>query len=160
MTTDFNGSTISAMVPGDREHRFRLPLIHSSVPPKTLAALEAVQDAVKATAGARSHKAQQEAADVVRSAVGDLYDRAASTSRADQEHHREGYAYAAAKFSRAIGEAEAALQLLADHAQQYANPVGVGFPEDRRAASAAVAQLHVVADVLGNLPAVPELREG
>lgn len=157
MTTDFNGSTISAMVPGDREHRFRLPLNHSSVPPKTLAALEAVQDAVKATAGARNHKAQQEAADVVRSAVGDLYDRAASTSRADQEHHREGYSYAAAKFSRALGEAEAALQLLADHAQQFDNPVGVGFKADHRDNSPTVVQLHLLADALKNMPAVPEL---
>ncbi len=50
----------------------------------------------------------------VQAAVHDLYDRASSTSRADREHHREGYADAAASFSWVIGEAQAALQLLAD----------------------------------------------
>jgi hypothetical protein len=157
---DFNGSTVSAMVPGDREHRFRLPADRSTMPPKTLAALEAVQEAVKATAAARSHKAQQEAGDQVRAAVGDLYDRAASTSRADQEHHREGYSYAASKFSRAMGEAEAALQLLADHAQQFDNPGGVGFKADHRDNSPTVVQLHLIADALRTMPAAPELKEG
>jgi hypothetical protein len=155
---DFNGSPVSAMVPGDREHRFRLPLDRASVPPKTLAALDAVQGATKAAADAHTPKAQQAAGDVVRAAVGDLYDRAASTSRADREHHREGYAYAAAKYDRAMGEAQAALQLLADHAQQYDNPVGVGFIEDSRAKSQTVVHLHLVADALKNMPTLPELE--
>ncbi|MFF2511673.1 hypothetical protein [Streptomyces sp. NPDC058086] len=156
--TDFNGSSISALVPGDREHRFRLPLDRSSVPPKTLAALDAVQQAVKATADATTPKAKQAAGEAVRTAVDGLYDRAASTSRADREHHREGYAYAAAKFNRAIGEAQAALQLLADHAQQYGNGAGIGFAEDMRANSPAVLHLRLLADSFKSMPAVPELE--
>lgn len=154
---DFNGSIVAAMVPGDREHQFRLPCDRSTMPPKTLAALEAVQEAVKATAGARSHKAQQEAGDGVRAAVGDLYDRSASTSRADREHHQEGYAYSSAKFARALAEAQAALQAMADHAQQADNPTGVGFKADHRANSPAVVQLHLIADALRTMPAAPEL---
>lgn len=158
MTIDFNGSTVAALVPGDREYQFRLPRDTASMPPKTLAALDAVQQATKGAADARTPKAQREAAEAVQAAVHDLYDRASSTSRADREHHREGYAYAAAKFSRAIGEAQAALQLLADHAQQHANPGGVGFLEDSRAKSPAVMQLHLLADSFKSMPAVPELE--
>lgn len=154
---DFKGTPMGANVPGDRTHEFRLPLDRSTVPPKTMTALEAVQAAAKAVGEARSTKAQQAANDALRDAVGDVYDRASSTSRADREHHQEGYAYAAAKFSRAMGEAEAALQLLADHAQQYDNPVGVGFNADHRDNSSAVVQLHVIADALKSVPAVPEL---
>ncbi|MFF1743525.1 hypothetical protein [Streptomyces mirabilis] len=158
MTIDFNGSPFAANVAGDREHRFRLPRDTASVPPKTLAALDAVQQAVKATTDATTPKARQAASEAVRAAIGDLYDRAASTSRADREHHREGYAYAAAKFSRAMGEAESALQLLADHAQQYGNGVGIGFAEDMRANSPAVLQLRLLADAFKSMPAVPELE--
>ncbi|MER5470851.1 hypothetical protein [Streptomyces sp. NPDC002685] len=158
MTIDFNGSPFAANVAGDREHRFRLPRDTASMPPKTLAALGAVQQATKGAADARTPKAQREAAEAVQAAVHDLYDRASSTSRADREHHREGYAYAAAKFSRAIGEAESALQLLADHAQQYGNGVGIGFAEDMRAKSPAVMQLHLLADSFKSMPAVPELE--
>jgi len=155
--TDFKGTPMGATVPGDRTHEFRLPLDRSTMPPKTLAALDAVQEAVKTASSARSHKAQQEAGDAVRSAVGDLYDRAASTSRADREHHQEGYAYASAKFARAVGEAQAALQAMADHAQQADNPTGVGFKADHRANSPALVQLRLIADALTSLPAVPEL---
>ncbi|MEV8036727.1 hypothetical protein [Streptomyces sp. NPDC086182] len=158
MTIDFNGSPVTAMVPGDREHRFRLPLDTASMPPKTLDALGAVQQATKAAADARSPKAQREATDAVQTAVHDLYDRASSTSRADREHHREDYAYAAAKFNRALGDVEVALQLLADHAQQYDNPVGVGFPEDARANSPAVMRLRLIADALKSVPGVPDLE--
>jgi len=158
MTTDFAGSPVSALVPGDREHRFRLPLDRASMPPKTLDALDAVQQATKAAADASTPKARQAASEAVRGAVADLYDRASSTSRADREHHREGFAYAAAKFDRAVGEAQAALQLLADHAQQHANPGGIGFPEDMRASSPAVMQLRLLADSFKSMPAVPELE--
>lgn len=158
MTIDFNGSTVTALVPGDREHRFRLPLDTASMPPKTLDALGTVQQATKGAADARTPKAQREATEAVQAAVQDLYDRASSTSRADREHHREGYAYAAAKFDRAVSEARVALQLLADHAQQYGNPGGIGFPEDMRATSPAVMQLRLLADSFKSMPAVPELE--
>lgn len=157
MTIDFNGSPQSASVAGDREHVFRMPLDRTTVPAKTLKALEAVQEAVKGTEKAHGPKAQQQAADAVRDAVGDLYDRASSTSRADRQLHEEGFAYSAAKFKRAIEDAEAALQGMADHAQQADNPVGVGFKADAREKSATVVQLHLIADVLKNMPAVPEL---
>lgn len=158
MTTDFNGSAVYAMVPGDREHRFRLPLDRASMPAKTVDALDVVQQATKAAGAATTPKAQQAASEAVRAAVADLYDRAASTSRAGREHHREGYAYAAAKFNRAIGEAQAALQLLADHAQQFSNPAGIGFPEDVRANPPVMAQLHLIDDSFKSLPAVPDLE--
>lgn len=156
---DFHGTTIEACVPGDRTHHFRLPVNRDTVPPKTLAALEAVQGAVKASGSARGHKAQLEAGDAVRSAVAGLYEQAMSTSRADCEQHREGYEKAAARYRRALEEAEEALQVMADHAQQHDNPTGVGFPEDRRAKSQAVAQLHLVVDALAHLPAPSGLQE-
>lgn len=157
MHVDFNGTPVSANVAGDREHRFFLPHDQSTVPPKTLTALAAVQEAVSTEAKAKTPAAKREATDALRAAVGDLYDRASSTSRAAREYHREGYSYGAAKLARALGEAEAALQLMADHAQQYDNPVGVGFAADRRDRSKAVMQLHLIADTLGSLPAVAEL---
>jgi uncharacterized membrane protein YqiK len=160
--TDFNGSAFQAVIPGDRAHHFVLPLDRSTVPPKTLAAVEAVEKAVKAAATTREKKphdlnAQRAAADAVRTAVHDLYDRAASTSRADRQHHEENYAYATAKFTRAIGEAQAALQMLADHALQADNPGGVGFKANERSTSPTVSRLRVIADTLTNMPAVPEL---
>ncbi|MFI5684657.1 hypothetical protein [Streptomyces sp. NPDC051636] len=157
MRTDFHGTPAEACVPGDRTHHFRMPRDRSTVPPKTLAALDAVQEAVKTASTANSPKAQREAGEAVRTAVGDLYDRAESTSRADAEHHREGYAYARARFTRALGEAQAALQAMADHAQQYANPAGVGFPADPQAKSPTVVQLHLIDDALVNMPTAPEL---
>lgn len=159
MTVDFKGSPFGASVAGDRMHEFRMPLDRTTVPAKTLKALEAVQEAVKGTEKAHGPKAQQEASDALRAAVGDLYDRAASTSRSDREQHREGFAYASAKFARAMGEAEAALQSMADHAQQFDNPTGVGFKVDHRDNSRAVMQLHLIADALKNMPAAPELGE-
>ncbi|MFI6856509.1 hypothetical protein [Streptomyces sp. NPDC050416] len=159
MSIDFNGATVAALVPGDREYRFRLPHNTDTVPPKTMEAIAEVQEATKAAASARSYKAQQEAGAAVREAVGRLFDRAASTSQADAQHHREGYAYAQARYTRALGEAEAALQAMADHAQQYDNGTGIGFPEDPRGKSQAVAQLHLVADALQHLPAPSGLQE-
>lgn len=76
---------------------------------------------------------------------------------ADREHHREGYSYGAARLDRALGEVRAALQLMADHAQQYDNPAGVGFKADRRERSKAVLQLQLIADTLANLPAPADL---
>lgn len=160
--TDFNGSPAGALVHGDRTHTFVLPLDRSTVPAKTGEALDVLEEALKSEGSIRSkkpndHAAHQAANEAVRDAVHYVYDTAAATSRARAEHHREGYNYASAKFIRAIAEAQAALQLLADHMQQADNPVGVGFKEDRRANSPAVLQLHVLADTLRNMPAVPEL---
>ncbi|MFC4500663.1 MULTISPECIES: hypothetical protein [Streptomyces] len=157
MHVDFNGTPVSANVAGDREHHFLLPRDQSTIPPKTLAALTAMQDAVDAAAKATTPKARQDAADNIRTAVGDLYDRAASTSRADREHRHEGYGYGAAKLARALDEVQTAVQLMADHAQQYDNPVGIGFRADRRDRSKAVMQLQLIADTLANLPAVADL---
>jgi hypothetical protein len=159
MNIDFNGTPTGATVAGDRHHEFRMPRDRTTVPPKTLAALTAVQDAVEVSSKATTPKARQQATDAVRAAVGDLYDRAASTGRADREHHREGFAYSAAKFARALADAEAALQRMADHAQQFDNPAGVGFKVDHRDRSQAVMRLHLIAEALGNVPAAPELGE-
>jgi hypothetical protein len=156
---DFNGSPTGATVAGDRHHEFRMPRDRATVPPKTLAALTAVEDAVDAASKATTPKAKQQATDAVRAAVGDLYDRAASTSRADREHHHEGYAYGAAKLARALADAQAALQLMADHAQQYDNPSGVGFKANSRDKSPTVMRLHLISEALGNMPAAPELGE-
>lgn len=157
MTIDFNGTPFSASVAGDRVHDFRLPRDRSRVPAKTQEALHAVQEALTAEAKAKTQAAKQEASDALRAAVEDVYDRAAATSRADRETHREQYTYGAAKLARALEEAQAALQLMADHAQQYANPVGVGFPLDVRSNSPAVMQLRLISETIANLPAVPEL---
>jgi hypothetical protein len=157
MHVDFNGTPVSANVAGDREHRFMIPRDRSTIPPKTLEALTAMREAVDAAARETTPKARQEAADNIRAAVGDAYDRAASTSRADREHHREGYGYGAAKLARALAEVQAAVQLMADHAQQYDNAVGIGFRADRRDRSKAVMQLQLIADTLGNLPSAADL---
>jgi hypothetical protein len=155
--TDFYGTPVSACIPGDRTHEFRLPLDRSTIPARTQKALQAVEAARKAVADASGRKEQADANEALRAAVGDLYDRASSTSRADLEHHREGYAYAQARFERAMGEGRAALQLLADHAQQAANPAGVGFPREKGGDSPTVMRLRVITDALTNMPAVPEL---
>jgi hypothetical protein len=155
--TDFNGTTVSACIPGDRTHEFRLPLDRSTIPPRTQKSLQAVEDARKAVADASGRKEQADANDALRAAVGDLYDRASSTSRADREHHHEGYAYGAAKLARALADAQAALQLMADHVQQYDNPSGVGFKTNSRDKSPAVMRLHLIADALDTLPSSPEL---
>lgn len=160
--TDFNGTPFEAVVNGDRAYRFVLPVDRGTVPPKMLEALEMVEKARKGETSVRSkkpndHAAQLAANEAVRDAVHYVHDTAAATSRASAEHHAEGYAYASAKFTRAIGEAQAALQQLADHLQQVDNPAGVGFKDDRRANSPAVLQLHVLADTFKNMPAVPEL---
>jgi hypothetical protein len=155
--TDFNGTPVSACIPGDRTHEFRLPLDRTTIPARTQTALQAVEDARKAVADASGRKEQADANEALRAAVGDLYDRASSTSRADREHHREGFAYGAAKLARALADAQAALQLMADHLQQYDNPSGVGFKANSRDKSPAVMRLHLIGDALGTMPAVPEL---
>ena len=156
MTIDFNGAPFVASVAGDREHGWRLPLDRSRVPVKTQEALHGVQKALDAGAKAKTQAAKQEASEALRAAVGDVYDRAAATSRADRETHREQYAYGAAKLARALEDAQTALQLMADHAQQYANPAGVGFPT-AGSNSPAVMNLRLVSETIANLPAVPEL---
>ncbi|MHC3471221.1 hypothetical protein ACYF6T_21340 [Streptomyces sp. 7R007] len=147
MSIDFNGVIVSACVPGDRTHEFRLPRDRSRVPAKTLEVLNAMEAAAEKERQAKTPAARRDAAEALRGAVHDVYDRASSTTRADRETHLEGYAYGAAKLARALGEAEAALQLMADHAQQFDNPVGVGFPADRRR-SKAVMQLQLIAETL------------
>lgn len=157
MNVDFNGCAVSANVPGDHEHRFVMPRDRSTVPPKTLAALTVVEEAVTAAGKATNHEARLKAGDVVRAAVSDLYDRASSTTRADREFHSEAYAYGAAKLARAWGEVQAALQLMADHAGQYSNPVGIGFPADLRDRSKPVMRMHSIAETVRSLPIMPEL---
>jgi hypothetical protein len=159
MSIDFHGTPIEACVPGDRTHRFRLPVNRDIMPPKTLAALEAVQEAVKASAKAREYKAQLKAGDAVREAVAGLYEQAMSTSSADSAAFRQGYEKAAARYRRALEEAEEALQEMVDYAQLHDNPAGIGFPEDPRSKSQAAAQLHLVADALQHLPAPSGLQE-
>ena len=159
MTIDFNGTIVSACVAGDRTHEFRLPLDRSRVPAATLETLNAMEAAADKERKAKTPTGRQEAAEALREAVHDVYDRAASTSRKDRDTHQEGYAYGVAKLARALGEAQAALQLMADHAQQYDNGTGVGFKLDRRR-SKAVMQIQLIADTLSSAPSPLDLDGG
>ncbi|MFJ9376824.1 hypothetical protein [Streptomyces sp. NPDC101455] len=157
MSIDFNGSTLSACVPGDRTHEWRLPTDRSRIPARTQEALNAVEEATEAQRKAKTPAAKSDVAEALRTTVHDLYDRAASTNRADRETHREGYGYGAAKLARALGDVEAALQLMADHAAQYDNGTGIGFPLDRNVRTKPVMQLRLIADTISNLPAPLDL---
>lgn len=161
---DFKGSPVGYNVHGDRQHEFMLPRDRGALPQKVAAALAkadaalASEQKVHAKDGndLTGHRAANEK---VGAAVGDVYDVASSTSRARREHHIEEYNYAAAKFARAMGEAEAALQMAADHAQQAVNPVGVGFSAGASQGSKTVAGLRFLCDQMAALSAVPALYE-
>ncbi|MEV5792677.1 hypothetical protein [Streptomyces sp. NPDC052192] len=160
---DFNGTTVEALVPGECTHVFVLPHDRTTVPEKTLTALAAAEKAVQVAAEVRTKKAQDftaqlDAGDKVRAAVADVYDRASSTQQTDRRQHEEAYAYASAKFGRALAEAEAALQQLADHAQQVDNPANIGFKAHDRSSSPVVGRLRLIADTLRSMPSVPELE--
>lgn len=162
MTVDFNGVPFQVTVPGDRAHYFVLPRDRSTVTPKMLKAFEQLETARDNEATARSKKGDDRASiaaaqDAVKDALHGVYDTAAATSRATVEHHREQAAYATARFGRAIGEAQVALQAVVDHARQAAHEGGVGFPSDPRLTSPTVQQLRVISETLANLPAVPEV---
>jgi len=164
MSVDFNGSPVSYTVNGDRTHHFTLPRNRGALHSKVTGALKKADAAVTAEAEARAkdgndHNAHRAANEKVGAAVGDVYDVASASSRARVEYHREEYAYAAAKFGRALAEAERALQALADHAQLAECPVGIGFDTAVSARSKTVGRLRLIADSLASMPGVPELGE-
>lgn len=158
---DFKGRPYSVVIPGDRAHDFAIPLNRATMPPQISEALDALQaahEAEQTTAKAKpnNHKVNQAARDATRAALNHLYDTAAATSVSSRQHHQEGYAYAASKLNRALDEAEAALQLLIDHASQYANPIGVGLDPRTRAKS--VTTLRFLATQITDRVAVPDIN--
>ncbi|WP_455362002.1 hypothetical protein [Streptomyces sp. SYSU K21746] len=160
MTITFKGESISFVIAGDRSHDFMIPNNRATMPTKTAEALDALLAAQKneQTVTAKNNSsatAKQESCEATRQVLNDLYDQASATTGSRRLHHEEQYAFAGAKFARALADAEAALQLLADHALQHANPVGVGFDPGTR--SKAVARLRCLAAELANLSAVPPI---
>ncbi|MFG2473539.1 hypothetical protein [Streptomyces fagopyri] len=164
MNVDFNGTPIGYNVHGDRQHDFTLPRNRDALPEKVAAALgkaDAARDAEqKAYAKDGNDRAGHRAAnEKLGAAIGDAYDKAAASSRARREHHIEEYNYAAAKFARAMGDAEAALQMMADHAQLAVNPTGVGFNAAASQGSKTVTGLRFLVDQMRALSPVPALDE-
>ena len=163
MPIDYNGSTVGFTVNGACTYEFTLPRDRSTLPAKVAAALGKADAAVTAEREAHQKDGNDRAAhrtanEKVGLAVGDVFDVASSTSRARREHHIEEYNYAAAKLGRALGEAEKALQTMADHAQMAVCPTGVGFSRDASNASKVVAQLRFLSDQLAALTAAPALE--
>ncbi|WP_328845464.1 hypothetical protein [Streptomyces sp. NBC_00258] len=155
---DFKGNTTTVVIPGDRGHQFTLPPNRDTMPAKTATALDKLlqaRDAERHLKGNAGAAAKREAADTVQAALTDLYDVAAATAVSARQHHQEGYSYATAKFNRAIAEAEAALQLLADHAAQYANPSGIGIVA--KSSTKPIVSLRLIAGALDALVAVPPI---
>ncbi|MGW3846891.1 hypothetical protein [Streptomyces fagopyri] len=164
MSIDFNGVPAEYSVNGDRVHRFQLPRDRGALPEKVAAALGRADAAREAEVKAfkrdgNDHNAHRSANEKVGAAVGDLYDVASATSRARRERHIEEFNYGAAKFARAMGEAEKALQVMADHAQQAVNGTGVGISADASKGSKTVTGLRYLVDQMAALPAVPALAE-
>ncbi|WP_328441746.1 hypothetical protein OHA71_42775 [Streptomyces sp. NBC_00444] len=150
MSIDFNGVPFEVSVPGDRAHRFVLPRNRGTLPPKPLKAFEVLE-----TAREEASVGRKKGNDLA--ALNGVYDTGAATSRAAVEHHREQHTYATARFGRAVGDAQAAPQGVIDHARQAENVGGVGFPSGVRPYPPAMMRLRVLAEALGQLPAVPEL---
>ncbi|MFJ8766670.1 hypothetical protein [Streptomyces clavifer] len=156
----FKGTTVSVLIAGDRTHEFTLPNDPATMPAKTSAALNAVLDAQKnaqATDRKKSadFEAKAEAHNATKRALGDLYDTADSTGSSRRQHHEEAYTFATLKLTRALADAEAAIQVLADHALQHSHPVGIGIDPASRAKS--VAGLRCLAEHLDHFPAVPPI---
>lgn len=163
MSIDFNGTPVSFTVSGRATYGFTLPRDRSTLPEKVAAALGAADAAREAeqktrTKNGNDHAAIRTANEKLGAAVDDVYDVAAASSRARREHHLEEYNYAAAKLGRALGEAERALQTMADHAQQAVNPVGVGFSQEASRDAKVVSQLRFLVEQMAALPSVPALE--
>jgi hypothetical protein len=157
----FKGVPVTVVIAGDRGHDFMLPHNRGTMPAKTSEALDALLTAQQAEQTISRKKgadrqAWQDASESTRAALADLYDRASSTTVSRRQHHEEAYAFAASKLARALGDAETAVQLLADHAGQYVHPVGVGIDPASRAKS--IAGLRVLAQALDTFPPVPDLN--
>ncbi|MFF2384061.1 hypothetical protein [Streptomyces sp. NPDC058108] len=157
MSVDFNGHTEQYVLNGDRAHEFRLPRNRAVLPKKVSAALGKVAAARKAEAdlNAGDYHGRRAANEQLREAVGQLYDEGSASSY--KTEHLDAYVVAKARFERLLGEAERALQDLADRAQCLENPQGIGFPPDIRSVSVNIRQLHSVAAGLEQLPKIPEL---
>lgn len=164
MSVDFNGTAVGYTVNGRSTYSFELPRDRATLPVKVASALAKADAAVAAERevygkDGNDHVGQRAANEKTGAAVDDVYDVAASTSRARREHHLEGFGYAAAKLSRALGEAERALQGMADHAQQAVNPSGVGFSREASKGAKTVVQLRFLVEQMAALPSVPALSE-
>lgn len=160
---DFNGNVVSYTVNGRATYEFTLPRDRSTLPEKVTASLGRADAALDAERKAHKkdgndHHAHRAANEKLGAAVDDVYDVASASSRARREWHLEGYNYASAKLARALGEAERALQTMADHSQQAVNPTGVGISRDASKAAKVVVQLRFYAEQLAALPSVPSLE--
>ncbi|MBK3584291.1 hypothetical protein JHN49_11335 [Streptomyces sp. MBT57] len=162
MSITFKGESFGFLIAGDRTHDFVLPFNRATIPPKTAAAFDnllAARDAEAKTTGKRGKAADLDANAKVKEALEHLYDVANGTTKSRQQHHAEEYATAASKLNRCLAEAEAALQVLVDHAMQAENPTGIGINQTVRNGNGptTVATLRALADDLANLTPVPAL---
>lgn len=157
------GTTSEFIVPGDRAHRFDLPLDRDLLYPKVLKAFaiaEAAGDAYrKATQEKPNDRAgQAEAAAQVKAAVHGLYDQAGASAKATRELASEQYEMATRQYARAIEAAQAALQTVASAAQVYDQAAGghaVGINPASRAR--AVLAAHVLSEQIEVLPGLPAI---
>lgn len=158
---DFKGTPYSVSIAGDRGHEFAMPRDIEALHPKVAAAFHALVEAQRteqATKGANGTAAKMAAHDVTRSALGELYDVAASTSKTARGQYAEAYDYGARRFARALAEAESALQSVVTAAQlhdQAEHGHGVGL--NPAAKSRALMMARLIADTFGQLPALPAL---
>ncbi|MEV3846889.1 hypothetical protein AB0J30_08865 [Streptomyces microflavus] len=160
MSISFKGESFGIVIAGDRGHNFMLPADPTTMPPKISEAFNAALDAQKneQTVDRRKssdHQAKADAREGTRQALNNLYDVAAASASSRRDFHQEGYALAALKLGRALAEAEAAIQTLACHAQQNANPSGVGINPTQ--SNKTIATLRAIADDLATLTPVPAL---
>lgn len=129
------GSPFAVSIPGDREHHFALPQDLGVMPVKTMKALEKLRaaDREERESGARNsvnYVERKQASDKTHAALSELYDTAASQSKAARQSYGEMYEYATRRYARAIEDARQALQdvvtasLLYD---QAANGCAVGM---------------------------------
>ncbi|MEW1580871.1 hypothetical protein AB0407_22555 [Streptomyces microflavus] len=160
MSVSFKGESIGIVIAGDRSHDFMLPADPTTMPPKISEALNATLDAQKNEQAAdrkknSDHQAKADAREGTKQALNNLYDVAAVSAGSRRDFHQEGYTLASLRLARALAEADAAIQTLACHAQQAANPSGVGINPTQ--SNKTIATLRALADDLATLTPVPAL---
>ncbi|OPG03068.1 hypothetical protein B1R27_30080 [Streptomyces sp. GKU 895] len=162
---DTKGTPCSFVIAGDRAHDFAMPRDLGMLPPKVVKAFEKLTAASRAEQqsmgkNSTNYAAKKEANDLVKTALGELYDTAAATSKAARQQYGEAYEYGVRRYLRAIEDARAALQdvvtasLLYD---QAANGSAVGLSSINGVKPAMGA--HHIYQALETLPAIPALEE-
>jgi hypothetical protein len=160
---DFQGTPFTVVINGDRGHEFTLPRDRTALHPKVAEAFAELENArsVEQKGMARNsnnYAAKKEANDATRDALHHVYDTAASISKAARQQHEEAFEYAARRYARAIGEAQAALQTLVTAAQlhdmaEHGHNIGI----NPAAKTPAVTTARLLSVSLDQLPPLPPI---